>query len=69
MKYCCLIFCLLYNTNIVAQPKTDTLLQNMLLGNSNPIMQKVLKEKDSFRLQVIYTQINRDRRNKPSFKN
>ncbi len=69
MKYRCLFLCLLCNTNIFAQPKTDTLLLNMLLRNSSPVMQKVLKDKDSFWVQVIYTQINRNKNNKPFFKN
>ncbi len=69
MKYCCLFLYLLCGTNVFAQPKTDTLLQNMLLRSNNQLLQKVLKEKDSFRVQIIYTQINRDKKNTPSFKN
>ncbi|MEO5888674.1 MAG: serine hydrolase, partial [Ferruginibacter sp.] len=69
MKYYWLIFYLLCNTTVFAQPKTDSLLQEILLRNGNPLLQKVLKEKDEFRLQVIYTQINRDQNNTPSFKN
>jgi hypothetical protein len=54
---------------LVAQPKTDTLLQNMLLRSGKSILKEVLHNKDTFRLQIIYTQINRDRHNVPSFKN
>ncbi len=32
-------------------------------------MQNVLRQKDTLRLQIIYTQINRDKNNVPSFKN
>ena len=69
MKYNFLLFYLLYNLPVFAQPKTDTLLQNILLRNNNPLLQQVLKQKDSFRVQIIYTQINRDKNNTPSFKN
>ena len=69
MKYFGIAFYLSYCTCIFAQPKTDSLLQNILLRNSNPLLQQVLKQKDSFRLQVIYTQINRDKNNNPSFRN
>jgi hypothetical protein len=69
MKFIGLIIYLLIGSTVFAQPKTDTLLQNMLLLNSNPLLQKVLKQKDSFRLQIIYTQINRDKNNQPSLEN
>ena len=61
--------CCLFNSLLIAQPKTDTLLQNILFRNKTPLLQKVLMQKDSFRLQIIYTQINRDKKNMPSFKN
>lgn len=60
---------LVVNTVVFGQPKTDTLLQNILSVNSNKLFQQVLQQKDSFRLQIIYTQINRDKHNNPSFKN
>jgi hypothetical protein len=47
--------------------KTDTLLSRILLGSKRPILTDVLHHRDSFRVQIIYTQINRDRHNKPSF--
>lgn len=64
-----LLACFICTMHVFAQSKTDTLLQNILLGNRSPLVQKVLQQKDSFRLQVIYTQINRDKHNVPSFKN
>ena len=60
---------LVINTIVFGQPKTDTLLQNILSNNGSSLFQKVLQQKDSFRLQIIYTQINRDKHNNPSFKN
>lgn len=67
--YFILLSILITNTIVFGQPKTDTLLQNILSLNSSSLFQKVLQQKDSFRLQIIYTQINRDKHNNPSFKN
>jgi hypothetical protein len=69
MKLCFLFFCLIYKITVFAQPKTDSLLQKILLSTTYPLLQHVLKQKDSFRVQVIYTQINRDKNNIPFFKN
>ncbi len=69
MRVCFLLFYLIASLLVFAQPKTDTLLQNMLLRNGNALVQQVVQQKDSFRLQIVYTQINRDKNNKPCFKN
>jgi hypothetical protein len=58
------LWCIL---NAPAQPKTDSLLKSILSASSNIILQEVLNNKDSFRVQVIYTQIDRDKQNRPSF--
>jgi hypothetical protein len=60
---------LVFAISVNAQPKTDTLLQNILKNNKDSIFQKVLSNPNNYRLQIIYTQINRDKNNKPSFKN
>lgn len=52
-----------------AQPKTDTLLTDLLFSNHLELLQTVLRQKDTYRVQIIYTQINRDKKNKPSFRN
>ena len=52
-----------------AQPKTDSFLQKILLSDSSRFMQAVLRNKDSFRVQIIYTRIDRDKNNIPSFRN
>ncbi len=54
---------------VYAQLKTDKLLQDILSGNNSPVVQQVMQHKDIYRVQVIYTQINRDKDNTPSFKN
>lgn len=52
-----------------AQPKTNTFLKNILENNKDTLFQKVLSNPNEYRLQIIYTEINRDKNNKPSFKN
>ncbi len=51
------------------QQKTDSLLHNMLHRSNSELMKVIINHPDSFRLQIIYTQINRDVNNVPSFKN
>lgn len=68
-NYCLIALGCLYCSLLTAQPRTDTLLQNILLRNKAEVMQKVVQQKDVHRLQIIYTQINRDKQNVPSFKN
>jgi hypothetical protein len=52
-----------------AQPKTDTLLKQLLLRDPDPVLQQVLAHAGVYRFQIIYTQINAGRRGRPSFKN
>jgi hypothetical protein len=53
----------------VAQPKTDAVLESVLNNNNNSVFSEVLKHADKYKCQIIYTQINRDKHNKTSFKN
>jgi len=62
------LLCFVY-INIKAQPKTDEWLRNLLLSNTNTILQKVMQNPGDYRPQIIYTQINRDKNNKPAFTN
>src|SRR5215469_1999922 len=54
---------------LFAQPATDTLLEGILKANRDTIFQQVLNDPQTYRLQIIYTQISRDNHNQPSFKN
>jgi hypothetical protein len=70
LKILLLPFFLLYrNQHCAGQPKTDSFLEKILFSNTGPIIHDVLNHKDSFRVQIIYTQINRDAHNKPFFNN
>src|SRR5215211_6696956 len=54
---------------ISAQPKTDSFLLTILKTAKNPIVDTVLKHPQIFRCQVVYTQIERDKKNRPHFRN
>lgn len=60
---------ILFSTIVSAsgQARTDALLTKLFSGNQNTVFQQVLRHPDEYRLQIIYTQINRDKRNVPSF--
>ncbi|RYF60329.1 MAG: hypothetical protein EOO39_32415 [Cytophagaceae bacterium] len=68
MRYFTIFLCF-FAIQSYAQPRTDTLLKNLLATNSHPVFQEVINHPEAYRLQIIYTQIDRDATNKPSFKN
>ncbi|MCU0334949.1 MAG: class A beta-lactamase-related serine hydrolase [Chitinophagaceae bacterium] len=45
----------------------NSALLDSLLRAQQPLLQPVLADPDKYRLQIIYTQIDRDRKNRPSF--
>ena len=51
------------------QGRTDAFLTKLLSANQNPIFREVLRHPEIYRLQIIYTQINRDKANTPAFTN
>jgi hypothetical protein len=59
----------LFPTAAAAQLKNDELLKNILMAEPDSLLQAVLSQPEIYRYQIIYTQINRDKNNKPSFKN
>ncbi|MBS1577251.1 MAG: serine hydrolase, partial [Bacteroidetes bacterium] len=52
-----------------AQSKTDLFLDTLIRNNASSFLQSILNQPDTFQYQIIYTQINRDKKNKPYFKN
>jgi len=62
-----LLILLCFNIDSNAQVKTDSLLKKILMSTNHNILTHVLQQKDSFRVQIIYTQINRDKNNRPTF--
>lgn len=59
---------LLFSASSFAQVKNDAFLKDLLYNNASPFLKNVLDNKDTFQYQIIYTQIDRDRRNRPHFK-
>lgn len=52
-----------------AREKTDPFLRDLLRGQASPALLHVLDHPDSFRYQLIYTRIDRDKDNRPHFHN
>ena len=70
MRYATLlVYFMLMATGGQAQSKTDSLLSGILGAGTHPILQQVTSDPLKYRLQIIYTEINRDRQNKPSLTN
>ncbi|MEO5683319.1 MAG: serine hydrolase [Chitinophagaceae bacterium] len=70
MKHIALvIFLWLVNTCAYGQQKTDKWLEQLLRSQASPLLLQVLDNPDTFRYQLIYTQINRDKNNRPHCKN
>jgi hypothetical protein len=66
-----LVICILLFEQLAcpAQQKTDPVLHSILSTNKNGLFQEVLRNPDTYRCQVIYTRINRDKNNVPHFIN
>ena len=63
------VLCCFFYAFVAAQPKTDVMLKELLVGSNSAVLKQVLQHPDEYRPQIIYTQINRDKNNKPSFTN
>src|SRR5215210_8650416 len=68
-RICCLLICFCMIKRTSAQSKTDQLLTDILNTNSNSHLQQVVTKPEKYRLQIIYTQIDRSKNNQPSFHN
>lgn len=60
---------ILFSSSAIGQPKTDSLLIKILTRSGEDLATKVLQNAHTYRLQIIYTQIDRSSSNKPKFKN
>ena len=63
------LFMMVLSAASKAQLKNDDWLKNVLLKETDSLLQAVLSQPETYRFQIIYTQINRDKNNVPSFKN
>ncbi len=55
--------------HVRSQFRTDPLLEKILQSDQDTILQKLILHPDKYRIQIIYTQIDRDASNRPRFKN
>lgn len=62
-------FLFLFLSQLTAQPKTDGFLVDLLKKQNDSVLNLVMASPDSFNFQIIYTKIDRDRKNRPSFRN
>jgi len=69
MRLAYFIFSFFAGTSLFGQPATDPFLKKILEEDKDPIFQQVINDPATYRLQIIYTEINRDRHNNPTFKN
>jgi len=69
MRIFLLISALFLRSSLLCQPVTDSALSKILGDNKDSLFQRVLHDPQTYRLQIIYTQINRDKHNKPVFQN
>jgi len=64
------LFLCLLSFDSISQPKIDSFFFNQLLAESDhTVFKQVLSEPNKYRCQIIYTQIDRNKRGVPSFKN
>ena len=69
MRNYLLSFLLVFSLSSVAQLKNDKWLRSILLKENDSLVQAVLNQPEVYRYQIIYTRIDRDKNNHPSFKN
>jgi len=69
MRFFFLLLLFFTGISLFAQQVTDSLLKEILKENNNSVFQQVVNDPQTYRLQVIYTEINRDKHNKPILKN
>lgn len=56
-------------TQVQAQVKNSPWLEELLRKEASPLLLNILNNPDTFRYQIIYTKIDRDKNNKPKFTN
>jgi hypothetical protein len=57
------------SSRVIGQFKTDSLLVKIFRSDTSSGLQNVIRNPDNYRVQIIYTEINRDAANHPSFRN
>ena len=68
LVYLCLLIGLIGNSQTSNKHSSDSNFIESLLNQYPAYFQDILNKRDSFNVQIVYTQINRDKHNTPSFK-
>jgi hypothetical protein len=66
-RYACLLFFVMNTIYLSAQNKTDEELVHLLRAHASDSLIKILDNTETYRYQLIYTQIDRNKKNKPRF--
>lgn len=69
MKKAYFVFIFFFFFSLLAKAQNNLLLQKILNTIQHPLTQKVLAAPETYRYQIIYTQINRDKKGVPHFTN
>ncbi len=69
MRACFLVSLFLISAQAFSQFKTDKLLEKILRSDTGSVLQKIIQQPEKYRVQIIYTKIDRDARNNPRFIN
>ncbi|MFI5187709.1 MAG: serine hydrolase [Chitinophagales bacterium] len=69
MRSACFILLFFSCITLLGQATTDPFLKKILEENKDSIFQQVINDPQTYRLQIIYTEIDKDKHNKPTFKN
>ena len=67
--YSFVILFFIYSIGSVAQSRAHKLLKDIFSANKDSLFKSVILHPEIYRYQIIYTQINRDKSNNPSFTN
>ena len=68
-RYTIIFVLLISSVSSITQPRTSMLLKDIFGVEKDSLFQSVIQHPEIYRYQIIYTQINRDRNNIPSFTN
>ena len=60
---------MLQSVLVSGQFKTDSVLEKILRSDTSSLLQKMMDNPEKYRIQIIYTQIDRDAGNRPTFRN
>jgi hypothetical protein len=68
-RYTIILALLISTISSIAQSRTSKLLKDIFGTEKDSLFQSVIQHPEIYRYQIIYTQVNRDKNNVPSFTN